>query len=321
ERHYKVTRAMINAQGRGIGGRPDYVQGAFIAMQPSTGAVRALVGGRDFTQSNFNRATQALRQPGSAFKPFVYAAAIDNGYHPTDFIVDAPMSYRTATGYWTPSNYDDKFRGQITLRYALAHSINIPAIKLTERLTPATVASYAHRMGIKDKIQMNLTIALGTSEVTLAELASAYTTFPNQGLRADPMYILRVEDRNGRVLEKNVPRVEDVLNQSTAATMVSMLQSVVDEGTAAPARAMGFTAPAAGKTGTTNDYSDAWFVGFTPDLLAACWVGFDQRRSLGEKMTGNRAALPMWVDFMMAATKGETPKPFQQPEGTVTRQI
>src|SRR5439155_25061139 len=124
ERHYKVTRAMINARGREIGGRPDYVQGAFIAMQPSTGAVRALVGGRDFTQSNFNRATQALRQPGSAFKPFVYAAAIDNGYHPTDFIVDAPMSYRTATGYWTPSNYDDKFRGQITLRYALAHSIN-----------------------------------------------------------------------------------------------------------------------------------------------------------------------------------------------------
>ncbi len=322
QNHYKITRAMVNARPAGesrLGA--NYIQGSFLALQPSTGAIRALVGGRDFAQSPFNRVTQALRQPGSAFKPFVYAAALDNGYHPTDFILDAPISFHMASGTWAPQNYEDKFLGQITLRYALAHSINIPAIKLTERLTPATVASYAHRMGIKEKIQNNLTIALGTSEVSLIELCSAYTTFPNQGLRAEPLFILKVEDRNGRVLERNVPKVEDVLNQTTAATLTSMLQSVVDEGTAATSRAAGFTRPAGGKTGTTNDYSDAWFVGFTPDLLAGCWVGFDQRHTLGPHMTGNRAALPMWTDFMIDATRDTKIKQFPEASGMVTRQI
>jgi penicillin-binding protein 1A len=322
EQKYKVTRAMVNAGApRGEKSRTGYIQGAFVALDPATGAIRALVGGRDFTQSNFNRATQAQRQPGSAFKPFVYTAAIDNGYRPTDPIVDAPLSYSTAQGTWAPQNYDDKFRGQITLRYALAHSVNIPAIKLTERLTPAKVAEYAHRMGIRGEIPNNLTIALGTSEVSLLDLAAAYTTFPNQGVRAEPLYILKVEDRNGRVLERSFPKVEDVLSQATATTMTSMLQSVVDEGTAASARRLGFTRPAAGKTGTTNDYSDAWFVGFTPNLLGACWVGFDQRQSLGSKMTGNRAALPAWVEFMKVATANQEVRSFAEAGGSVAREI
>ncbi|HVP38270.1 MAG TPA: PBP1A family penicillin-binding protein [Candidatus Saccharimonadales bacterium] len=322
EQHYRVTRAMVNAGApHAEHAHTGYIQGAFVALEPSTGAIRALVGGRDFAQSNFNRATQALRQPGSAFKPFVYTAAIDNGYRPTDPIVDAPLSYRTATGVWEPSNYDDKFRGAITLRYALAHSINIPAIKLTERLTPLTVASYAHRLGIKGDIPNNLTIALGTSETTLLDLAAAYTTFANQGVRAEPLYLLKVEDRNGRVLERSFPKVQEVLSQGTAATMTSMLQSVVDEGTAAASRRMGFTRPAAGKTGTTNDFADAWFVGFTPGLLAACWVGFDQRQTLGNKMTGNHAALPMWVEFMKVATQDQEVRSFPESAGTVVRQI
>jgi penicillin-binding protein 1A len=322
EQHYRITRAMVNAGApRGERSRTGYIQGSFVALDPSTGAIRALVGGRDFTQSNWNRATQALRQPGSAFKPFVYTAAMDNGYRPTDPIVDAPLSYGTATGTWSPQNYDNKFRGQITLRYALAHSINIPAIKLAERLTPGKVAEYAHRLGIKGNIPNNLTIALGTSEVSLLELASAYTTFANLGVRAEPLYLLKVEDRNGRVLERNFPKVDDVLSQATAATMVSMLQSVVDEGTAASARRLGFTRPAAGKTGTTNDFSDAWFVGFTPNLLAACWMGFDQRQTLGNKMTGNRAALPAWVEFMKVATANQEVRPFPEITGAVVRQI
>jgi len=303
--------------------RTPYLQGSLVAIDPRTGYVRALVGGRDWNHSNFNRATQALRQPGSAFKPFVYVAAIDNGFNPTDVIVDEPVSFPGgAKGEaYQPMNYDRKFRGPVTLRYALQQSINIPAIKLLRKVGTSMVASYARRMGIRTPIGQNLSLALGSSEVTLLDLTTAYGVFANRGIRNDPLFILKVEDRAGTVLEKNVPHPAEVLSEETASVMTSMLQSAVDHGTGYPARARGLTVPAAGKTGTMDEYWDAWFVGFTPQLTCGVWVGFDQKRTIGPGMTGARAALPIWTDFMLGATRGAPPQPFPLPLGTISRDI
>ena len=303
-------------------GKTPYLQGAFVAVDPRNGYIRAMIGGRDFNQSNFNRATQAMRQPGSAFKPFVYTAAIDNGFRPTDIIVDEPVSFPGGDGkLYQPGNYDRTFRGPVTLRYALQQSINIPAIKLLRKVGTSLVASYARRMGIKSTLGQNLSLALGSSEVNLLELTSAYAVLANRGIRNDPIYILKVEDKDGNVLEKNSPRPTEVLTEETAGTMTSMLQSVMDHGTGYPARARGFTLPAAGKTGTMDDYMDAWFVGYVPSLVAGVWVGFDQKKTIGPGMTGARAALPAWTDFMTAATRGRPVEDFPVPAGTVTRQV
>ena len=274
---YRVTRAnwtppaVIVDTTPGAKPRPGvqtpYLQGAFVALDARTGYVRALIGGRDFKASAFNRAVQAKRQPGSAFKPFIYTAAIDNGFQPTDIIEDAPISLPGGANgaAWTPGNYDHKYSGPVTLRYALQRSINIPAIKLLKKLGVSLVASYARRMGIRSPIHPNLSVALGTSEVDLIEITSAYSVLANEGIRNEPAYILKVEDKSGAVLESLQPRPVDVLSAETAGVMTNMLQSVMDHGTGYPARGRGFTAPAAGKTGTTDDYSDAWFVGFTPE--------------------------------------------------------
>ena len=303
-------------------GRTPYLQGSLVAIDPRTGYVRALVGGRDWNQSNFNRATQALRQPGSAFKPFVYVAAIDNGFHPTDVIVDEPVSFPGGNGQlYEPQNYDKKFRGPVTLRYALQQSINIPAIRLLRKVGTSLVASYARRMGIRSSLGQNLSLALGSSEVTLIDLTSAYGVFANRGIRNDPLFVLKVEDKNSTVLEKNTPRPTEVLSEQTASVMTSMLQSVVDHGTGFPARARGFLNPAAGKTGTMDDYMDAWFVGYTPSLVCGVWIGYDQKRTIGPGMTGARAALPAWTDFMIGATRGRPVEEFPLPLGTVTREI
>src|SRR5262245_58410417 len=299
-----------------------YLQGALVAMDPRTGYIRALIGGRDWNQSNFNRAVQAQRQPGSAFKPFVYVAAMDNGFHPTDVIVDEPISFPGANGeLYQPGNYDRTFRGPVTLRYALQQSINIPAIKLLRKVGTSLVASYARRMGIRSPIGQNLSLALGSSEVNLLELVSAYGVFANRGIRNDPMFILKVEDKNWTVVEKNAPRPVEVLTEETASTMTSMLQSVVDHGTGYPARARGFMNPAAGKTGTMDDYVDAWFVGYIPSLVCGTWVGYDEKKPIGPAMTGARAALPIWTDFMIGATRGRPVEDFPVPEGTVTRPV
>ena len=300
-----------------------YLQAAFVAIDPRTGYVRALIGGRDFDQSNFNRAVQARRQPGSAFKPFVYTAAIDNGFKPTDVVVDEPISFPGgAPGQlYQPQNYDRQFRGPVTLRYALQQSINIPTIKLLRKVGIPLVASYARRMGIRSPIGQNLSLALGSSEVTLLELADAYAVIADRGIRNDPLYILKVEDRQGNVLEKNTPRPTEVLSEETAAVMTSMLQSVVDHGTGYPARARGFLLPAAGKTGTMDEYMDAWFVGFVPSLVAGAWVGYDEKHPIGPGMTGARAALPIWTDFMIEATRGRPVEDFPPPAGMVARQI
>jgi len=304
------------------GSRTPYLQGAVVAIDPRTGEIRALTGGRDWNESNYNRAVQALRQPGSAFKPFVYAAAMDNGFKPTDIIVDEPVTFDGGDGKpYEPQNYDQKFRGPITLRYALQESVNIPAIKLLRKVGTSLVASYAKRMGINSDLRQNLALALGSSEVNLLELTSAYTVFANKGVRNDPVFITKVEDKNGVVLERATPRPYEVLSEQTAATMTSLMESVMDHGTGFPARAAGFTLPAAGKTGTMDEYMDAWFVGYIPSLTVGVWVGYDEKKTIGRGMTGARAALPIWTDIMIGATRGKPVEDFTLPAGTVARTV
>ena len=322
----RYTRAGFSPRQAPVAGTQQntpYLQSSFVALDTHGGYVRALIGGRDWNQSNFNRAVQAQRQPGSSFKPFVYTAAMDNGFKPTDVVVDAPVSFPGgADGKpYQPRNYDHQYRGPVTLRYALQQSINVPTIKLLRQVGVAQVASYARRMGIMSPLGQNLSLALGSSEVNLLELTAAYAVFANRGIRNDPIYILKVEDRTGNVLEKNAPRPVEVLSEETAAVMTSMLRSALDHGTGYPARARGFTLPAAGKTGTMDEYMDAWFVGFVPSLVAGVWVGYDDKRVIGPGMTGARAALPIWADFMMEATRGRPVEDFPEPAGTVVRLV
>lgn len=313
----KVTHASYSAAAQSTGKTP-YLQSALVAIDPRTGHVRALVGGRDWNESNFNRATQARRQPGSAFKPFVYVAAMDNGFKPTDIMVDEPVSFPGGDGKpYEPQNYDREFRGPVTLRYALQQSINIPAIKLLRKVGTSLVATYAKRMGIKTPLGQNLSLALGSSEVTLYELTSAYGVLADRGVRNEPVFVLKVEDKAGEVLERHTPRPMEVLTEATSATMTSMLQSVMDHGTGYPARAAGFTIPAAGKTGTMDEYKDAWFVGYIPSLVCGVWVGYDEKRYIGPGMTGGRAALPIWTEVMISATRGRPVEGFPAPAGTV----
>jgi penicillin-binding protein 1A len=323
---YKKTRASIVAAAKtvqpGERTQTDYLQASLVSLDPATGQIRALIGGRDFNESNFNRATQASRQPGSAFKPFIYTAAIDNGYTPNEMILDTPVSFRAGNGQdWSPQNYDHKFRGPVTLRTALAKSLNVPAAKLLQKLGTPVVTSYARRLGIRSRMGNDLSLALGTSEVNLLELTNAYGVYANQGVRAVPIFVLRVEDKNGKILEQTRTTAEEVLSPETALTMTNMMQTVLESGTAAAARAIGLGVPAAGKTGTTDDYTDAWFVGYTPNLVTGVWVGFDKKRKIGSNMTGAAAALPIWVDVVAAATKGKPPQDFPVPSGVVGRLI
>ncbi|MCX5800211.1 MAG: PBP1A family penicillin-binding protein [Candidatus Eisenbacteria bacterium] len=322
---YKVQRCELTSEEQTRARQSDftsYVQGAVVMIDPRNGYVRALIGGRDFRDSPFNRAIQAKRQPGSAFKPFIYTAAIDNQFKPTDLIEDEPVNFLGAGGrFWTPQNYDATFRGPVTLRYALQQSINIPAIKLLRSLGPTTVASYARRMGVRSPIANDLTIALGTSEVSLIELTSAFAVFADQGIRAEPIMVLRVEDKEGNALEKNRARTEEALSAQTSYIMTNMLESVINHGTGYDARLRGFLEPAAGKTGTTDDFTDAWFVGFTPQIVAGVWVGFDKKKPLGPGMTGNRVALPIWTDIMLAASSLYKFTDFPVPEGVTFVEI
>jgi penicillin-binding protein 1A len=286
-------------------------QGALLAIDNATGDVRAMVGGRDFNLSKFNRSTQALRQVGSSFKPYVYTAAIDQGARPDDTILDAPISFQTASRTYTPHNYDEKYEGTITLRRALAQSRNIPALKLADRVGIRTVEEYARKFGITSPLPPYLPVALGAAEVTLIEQTSAYSVFPDDGVRLIPRYITKVTDYDGRVLEESFPGVRDVISARTARLMTSMLQGVVQHGTAIAASSLKL--PLAGKTGTTNDFTDAWFIGFSPKLTVGVWVGYDEKKTLGEKETGARAALPIWIQFMSIALAGKDPGRFEPP--------
>ena len=284
-------------------------QGALLAIDNASGEIRALVGGRDFNLSKFDRATQALRQAGSSFKPYVYTAAVDEGARPDDTILDAPVVFQTASGPYAPHNFDEKYEGTITLQRALAQSRNIPALKLAERTGIRTVEDYARRFGITSPLPPYLPVALGAAEITLLEQTSAYTVFPNDGVRLVPRLIRKVTDYDGRVLEEDYSDVKDVISARTARVMTSMLQGVVQHGTAIAANRI--SAALAGKTGTTNDFTDAWFVGFSPALTAGVWVGYDEKKSLGTKETGARAALPIWMQFMAACVAVKDPGQFQ----------
>jgi penicillin-binding protein 1A len=286
-------------------------EGALIAIDNATGDIKALVGGRDFNQSKFDRATQALRQVGSSFKPYVYTTAIDKGASPDDTIVDEPITFETVSGPYSPHNYDEKYEGTITLRRALAQSRNIPALKLASKVGIHDVIDYAERFGITAKLPPYLPVALGAAEITLIEQTSAYSVFPNDGVRVIPRYISKVTDYEGRVLEEDYPEAKDVISARTARIMTSMLREVVLHGTAAAAAKMPF--PIAGKTGTTNDFTDAWFVGFSPAMTCGVWIGFDEKISLGAKETGAHAALPVWMNFMNTAMAGKDAGQFSPP--------
>ena len=289
------------------------VQGALLALEPRTGAVRAMVGGYDFGRSKFNRATQAMRQVGSAFKPFVYAAAIEKaGYTPATIILDAPVSYPDNAGVWNPHNFDYKFEGPIPMRRALEDSRNVPAVKTLEIVGVQTAIDYAHKLGLTGELPLYLPLALGAGEATLVEMTSAYSAFANEGLRMKPYYITRITDRDGTVIEEARPAARDAIRADTAYLMTSLLRGVVERGTAARARAL--KRPIAGKTGTTNDFTDAWFIGYEPTLAAGVWVGYDdKRKSLGPHEEGSRAALPMWMDFWARVTKDRPVQDFPIP--------
>ena len=293
------------------------VQAALVSMELKTGQVRVLMGGKDFGDSTFNRATQARRQPGSAFKPILYAAAIEKGYRADSMLDDSPLSLPGGRHgqVWSPQNYDHRFYGPIRLAYALAHSRNVPAVRLMMAIgVPATV-NMAKTLGITSPIFPNYASALGASDVTLMEMTRAYSTFPNGGKLIEPVLIDRIEDRDGRVLVENQPRSQQVISPQTAETMTRLLMGVVERGTATRVQVLG--RPMGGKTGTTNKTRDAWFIGFTPSLVTGTWVGMDNERSLGPKETGSQAAAPIFIAYMKEALKGTPVEQFPGISSTV----
>jgi penicillin-binding protein 1A len=278
--------------------QPPAVQGAVLAIENRTGQVLAMVGGENFERSKFNRSTQALRQVGSLFKPFVYMAAIDEGYTPIFLIEDAPASFDVGPDQprYQPRNYDREYHGEITLRQALEGSRNVPAVKLMALLGPDKVISFARRLGLTSPLPPFLSVAIGSGEATLMEMVSAYAALPNQGVRMAPLTVLEVTDRDGNSLEQHRAQPHEAIRADTAYMITSLLHGVVERGTAVSARALDW--PLGGKTGTTNDYSDAWFIGFDPDVTIGVWIGYDERRPIGSNATGTVAALPVWIKVM-----------------------
>lgn len=292
-------------------------EGALLAIEARTGHIKAMVGGLDFEKSKFNRATQARRQPGSAFKAFALGAAIEEGYTPTSLILDEPVRYVDPhiEEVYEPQNYDREFEGWITLRRLIEGSRNVPAVRLTQQIGPERVAAFAERLGLSGPIPPYLSITLGAAEATLLEMVSAYSAFANQGLRMHPVLVTKVTDRDGNVLEETYPKAASAIRADAAYLITNLLRGVVQRGTAVRASRLG--RPLAGKTGTTNDYTDAWFLGFDPTLVAGTWIGFDQKVSLGERETGARAALPAWMEFMEAALEDKPIEDFPVPSNIV----
>ena len=291
-----------------------------MAIDNRTGQIKAMVGGLDFNRSKFNRAVQAFRQLGSTFKPVVYTAAIDRGFTPASLIVDEPVVYPSGSGQpYSPQNYDRKFEGEVTLRRSLEQSRNIPAIKVMDAIGPTNVVAYAKRFGFSQEFPPYLPIALGAGDGTLLEVTSAYTVFPNQGVRMKPFDILKVTDRDGNLLEENRAEPADVIRADTAYVITNLLRGVVQRGTAASAASLKW--PLAGKTGTVDDNTDAWFVGFDPHMTVGVWVGHDEKKPIGPTETGAAAALPIWIEFMKAYIEGrpdkDTPPDFEPPGNIV----
>jgi len=296
----------------------EHPEGAVVTIEPQTGYVKAIVGGYDFFRSEFNRATQAKRQPGSAFKPFIYIAALEAGFTPATRIDDSPVSYAVGPNgqAWKPENYDRKFRGPTTLQQAIEESVNVVTVKLQERIGINRTIQVARRLGITSPLDINLSLALGTSDLSLLELTSSYSALANQGTWMPPVTTRYVTDAQGKLLEEHVPEGREAVAPETAYVITHMLRGVVERGTGQVAKALG--RPIAAKTGTTNDYSNAWFIGFTPRLATGVWVGYDRPRSLGRDETGSRVAAPIWVAYM-SKILGDAPKEdFPVPERVVS---
>jgi penicillin-binding protein 1A len=306
-------------EGRSTKARPgEHPEGAVVTVEPQTGYVKAMVGGYDFSRSEFNRAVQAKRQPGSAFKPFIYIAALEAGFTPATRIEDSPVSYAVgANGQaWKPENYDRKFRGSTTLQQAIEESVNVVTVKLQERVGINKTIQVARRLGVTSPLDINLSLALGTSDLSLMEVTSAYGAIANQGVWMPPVTIRYVTDAQGKLLEEHVPEGREALSPETAYVITHMLRGVVERGTGQGAKLLG--RPIAAKTGTTNDYSNAWFIGFTPRVATGVWVGYDRPRSLGRDETGSRVAVPIWVAYM-GKVLGDSPKEdFPVPERIVS---
>ncbi len=291
------------------------VEGGLIAVDSGKGAIRAMVGGYDFGRSEYNRAVQARRQPGSAFKPIIYATAVNQGMSPASVVLDAPVVYEQVEEEktWKPENYGKKFHGMVSLRDALAHSHNLATVRLLDKVGIKNVIDFARQIGVTSPLAADLSLGLGSSSVGLMELTSAYSVFLNQGSRAEPYAIFSVKDNTGQVLELAEPQAQEVISKETAYLITNMMEDVVQKGTGVAAKALG--RPIAGKTGTTDEFINAWFIGGTPNLVTGVYVGFDDRRSLGETESGAHAALPIWINFMREALKPLPVVPFVIPEG------
>ena len=286
-----------------------------MAMSPQSGDVLALVGGNDNGDTEFDRALQAHRQPGSAFKPLIFAAALDRGYTPATLLDDAPVTFPDQPGKpWSPKNFTKRYYGPTTLREALTKSRNVPTVKLVDAIGLPYLLDYLPRFGFRKRFAPNLSLSLGTGETTLLELVRAYSVFGSAGRLPEPRFITRITDQHGNILEERSPRSEQVLTPTTAYQMTMMLQGVVNRGTGRRAR---LNRPAAGKTGTTNDQRDAWFVGFTPEIAAGVWVGYDRGKTLGNKETGGRVAAPIWKGFMQGALAATPVTDFPVPEDVI----
>ena len=285
-------------------------QASMMAVDNASGEVLAMVGGRDFALSQFNRATQSERETGSSFKPYVYTTAVEAGAKPTDIIVDGPVSFPTPNGPYTPHNYEGDYRGAMTLLSAFAESRNIPALKLADKVGIRTVIAMAHRFGVTSNIPAFLPVAIGAADISLYEQVQSFSVFPNDGIRIQPHYIRKVTQADGLPLDEAPAQVAEVISVETARTMMQFLEAVTKFGTGAAAAQLKH--PLGGKTGTTNDFTDAWFIGFSPSVTCGTWIGFDDRKTLGEKETGAKAALPMWMDFMRAAIANKPDEKFPQ---------
>ena len=292
------------------------VQGAVVSIDPQTGYVRALVGGYDYTLSDFDRALYAKRQPGSAFKPIIYGDALNKGIPPSYVIDDAPVTFRWEGGVYSPHNYEHNFSGPVSLRYALDNSINVVAVKLLDQVGVSNAIAFAHRMGIDAPMPHNLTLALGSLSITPIDLLCAYAPYANGGMRIKPIMIKYITTPGGRILESNEPYAQRVISPQVSFLMTTMLEDVVRNGTGWRAATLG--PEVAGKTGTSSDFHDAWFVGYAPNIMTAVWVGFDDMRPLGHGEAGARAALPVWVDYMGYALSQSPPGSFEQPPGIVS---
>jgi len=297
------------------------VQSSLVCIEAETGEVKVVVGGRDFSESQFNRAVQSLRQPGSAFKPIIYAAALDRGYTPASVIIDSPIVFEDpeTESVWKPDNYDNKFYGMTLFREGLIKSRNVVTVKILQGIGVEYAIKYAKKLGIKSSLAHNLSLSLGSSDVTLLELVNAYAVFANKGFLVSPCFIKRIVDRDGRVVYEHQTNRQQVVEANTAYVLTHLLEEVVQFGTGWRVKAL--NRPVAGKTGTTNNLFDAWFVGYTPDYVSGVWVGFDDKKSIGKKETGASAASPIWLDFMQRALAGKPVREFEVPESVVFTKI